>query len=170
MRTRSQHRKSRHLGVHNMQSEQLPKVDASKYVVLDVETNGLSSLRDDLLSISVYKPDTGEILNRFLPLELQSKVLTTHINGIKTADLRGLKPLSQAEVDELIRVFELKDRTILTYGSLDEKFIIKYFKRHRLVGLDFFHFTILNIILYLPDFQKVISQKIIFVIYMELKM
>ena len=107
-----------------MQSEQLPKVDASKYVVLDVETNGLSSLRDDLLSISVYKPDTGEILNRFLPLELQSKVLTTHINGIKTADLRGLKPLSQAEVDELIRVFELKDRTILTYGSLDEKFII----------------------------------------------
>ena len=27
------------------------KIDAQNYVVLDVETNGLSSIRDDLLSI-----------------------------------------------------------------------------------------------------------------------
>ena len=32
-------------------------MDKSKYVVLDVETNGLSSLKHDLLSISIYKPD-----------------------------------------------------------------------------------------------------------------
>lgn len=115
-------------------------VDSSKYVVLDVETNGLSSVRDDLLSISIYKPDTGEVYTRFLPLELQSKVLTTGINGIKTSDLKGLKPLNQDEVDELIRVFELKERTILTYGGIDEKFMIKYFQRHHLEGIDYFAF------------------------------
>lgn len=106
-------------------SKEENRVDASKYVVLDVETNGLSSVRDDLLSISIFKPDTGETYNRFLPLEMNSSVNTTHINGIKAKDLRGLLPLSQDEVDEIIRVFELKTRTILTYGRLDEKFVTK---------------------------------------------
>ena len=45
-----------------------------KYVVLDVETNGLSSIKDDLLSISIYKPDDGKIYDRFLPLELSDEV------------------------------------------------------------------------------------------------
>ena len=53
-----------------------------KYVVLDVETNGLSSIKDDLLSISIYKPDDGKIYDRFLPLELSDEVETTYINGI----------------------------------------------------------------------------------------
>lgn len=30
-------------------------IDKSKYVVLDVETNGLSSLRDDFFSIALYR-------------------------------------------------------------------------------------------------------------------
>lgn len=115
-------------------------VDSSKYVVLDVETNGLSSIRDDLLSISIYKPDTGETYNRFLPLELNLKVETTEINGIKTEDLIELLPLSQDEVDEIIEVFELKKRIILTYGNIDEKFIVKYFQRHNLNGIDYFAF------------------------------
>lgn len=115
-------------------------VDPTKYVVLDVETNGLSSVRDDLLSISIYKPDTGEVYNRFLPLELNTTVVTTRINGIKAKDLKGLLPLTQAEVDEIIKVFELRTRTILTYGSLDEKFIVKYFHRHHLQGIDYFAF------------------------------
>ena len=58
-------------------------IDKSKYVVLDVETNGLSSLRDNLLSISLYRPDTEDSYSRFLPLELQKDVYTTYINGIK---------------------------------------------------------------------------------------
>lgn len=115
-------------------------VDPAKYIVLDVETNGLSSARDDLLSISIYKPDTGESYNRFLPLELNTAVVTTAINGIKTKDLKGLLPLTQAEVDEIIRAFELRKRTILTYGSIDEKFIVKYFQRHHLQGIDYFAF------------------------------
>ncbi|WP_235810847.1 3'-5' exonuclease family protein [Tractidigestivibacter scatoligenes] len=35
-------------------------VDPKKYLVLDVETNGLNPAKDDLLSISIYKPDDGE--------------------------------------------------------------------------------------------------------------
>ena len=41
-------------------------VFASDYVVLDVETNGLSSLRDDLLSISIYQPDTQKLYKKNL--------------------------------------------------------------------------------------------------------
>lgn len=74
-------------------------VDATKYVVLDVETNGLSAIRDDLLSISIYKPDTEEIYDRLMPLELNDEVKTTSINGIKTEDLDGLRPLTQEEVN-----------------------------------------------------------------------
>lgn len=123
-----------------MEHKIISNVDASKYVVFDVETNGKSSIRDDLLSISIYKPDTEEMFNRFLPLELQNEVMTTHINGIKTSKLKGLEPLSQSEVDEIIDRFELKKRVILTYGNLDEKFIDKYFQRHNLRGIEFFSF------------------------------
>lgn len=40
---------------------------SKKYVVFDVETNGLRSKYDDLLSISFYKPDDGKTYNKFLP-------------------------------------------------------------------------------------------------------
>ena len=46
-------------------------VDSSKYVVLDVETNGLSPQNNDLLSISIYKPDEQKFFNKFLPLDIQ---------------------------------------------------------------------------------------------------
>lgn len=118
-------------------------VNKYEYVVLDVETNGLSSLRDDLLSISIYKPDTEEIYDRYLPLELQKDVYTTEINGIRKKDLKGKLPLSQEEVDEFIECFELDKRTILTYGSLDERFIKNYFIRKKLKGYErmkFFNF------------------------------
>lgn len=113
------------------------------YVVLDVETNGLSSLRDDLLSISIYQPDTHRMYNRFLPLELNRDVYTTHINGITKKDLKKATPLTQEEINQLISDFELHRRTILTYGSIDEKFVRNYFKRKGLSGFDqlkFFNF------------------------------
>lgn len=62
-------------------------INPAEYVVLDVETNGLSSKRDDLLSISLYKPDDEKEYNKFLPLELNKKIVTSHINGITNTDL-----------------------------------------------------------------------------------
>lgn len=127
-----------------MKYEQMD-VSAEKYVVLDVETNGLSGVRDDLLSISLYKPDDGKEYERFLPLELNKKIpaYITEINGIRAKDLKGLSALSQEEVDALFEEFELSRRVILHYGSLDERFIKSYFKRHKLIGFDnmqFFNF------------------------------
>lgn len=120
-------------------------VSNKKYVVLDVETNGLSGVRDDLLSISIYKPDDGKIYDRFLPLELNQKIPSyiTKINGIRAKNLKGLKPLSQDEVNTLFEDFELDSRVILHYGSLDVRFIKAYFKRHKLHGFEnmrFFNF------------------------------
>ena len=90
-----------------------------KYVVLDVETNGLSSIKDDLLSISIYKPDDGKIYDRFLPLELSDEVETTYINGITKDMLKDKSPLTQNELDEVISSFELEKMTILLYGNID---------------------------------------------------
>ena len=111
-----------------------------KYVVLDVETNGLSSLNDDLLSISIYQPDTQKLYNRFLPLELDIDVWTTPINGITKKDLKDAVPLSQYEVDTLIEEYDLCNRIILTYGGIDERFIKNYFKRKGLCGYEKMHF------------------------------
>ena len=106
------------------------------YVVLDVETNGLSSLRDDLLSISIYKPDDKKTYNRFLPLELSDCVYTTYINGITEEMLKEKTPLTQDEFDKIIKEFELEKRIILIYGSIDEKFLKNYLKRKKIQGFE----------------------------------
>ena len=70
-------------------------------------------------------------------------VLTTHINGITEEDLKDKTPISQNEFDEIIKKFNLENRTILTYGSIDEKFIRTYCNRHKIKGfekLKFFNF------------------------------
>lgn len=115
-------------------------VFAEQYVVLDVETNGLSSLKHDLLSISIYQPDTQKLYNRFLPLELNEDVYTTRFNGITKRHLKNCSPLTQIEVDKLITEFDLCNRTILTYGDIDEKFIKNYLKRKRIRGFEKLHF------------------------------
>lgn len=111
-------------------------VNAKEYVVLDVETNGLNSELDDLLSISIFRPDTGSYYDRFLPLELNKDVYTTHINGITKKSLKGLEHFGQEEVDRLIVDFELDKRIILTYGRIDRTFLQRYFKRHKLNGFE----------------------------------
>lgn len=111
---------------------------ASQYVVLDLETNGLRTANDDLLSISIYDPSTGKIYNRLLPLELQPTVLTTYINGIDDTDVENAVPLSQKEFDDLIAEFDLTNKTILFYsgGKFDFTFLDKYCRRHKILGMD----------------------------------
>lgn len=121
-------------------------IDPRDYLVLDIETNGLKAERDDLLSISIYKPDDGKIYNRFLPLEKQNKLNpeATEVNGIKSRDLHGKKPLSQKEVDSLFEKFNIYERTVLTFGGsngvsgrgFDERFLAQYFEDHGLTGFD----------------------------------
>lgn len=112
--------------------------DPTKYVVFDVETNGLSAKEHDLLSISFYKPDDGKEYSKFLPLELNRHILTTSINGITKSDLDGATALTQNEFDDIVKQFELKDRTILIYagGDFDNRFLSTYMERHRISGFD----------------------------------
>ena len=92
----------------------------SEYVVLDIETNGLGSKRDDLLSISFYKPDDGKEYNKFLPLELNRKIVTTHINGITKKDLIGATALTQREYERIVEEFELEAEGLLARCILHE--------------------------------------------------
>lgn len=110
----------------------------TEYVVFDVETNGLKSKQDDLISISFYKPDDGKEYNKFLPLELNRKIVTTHINGITEKDLAGATALTQIEFDHIVNEFELEKRTILIYagGNFDGAFLREYMKRHRISGFE----------------------------------
>lgn len=112
--------------------------DPTEYVVFDVETNGLKSKQDDLLSISFYKPDDGKEYSKFLPLELNRKIVTTHINGITENDLVGATALTQFEFDHLVEEFELEKRIILIYagGNFDASFLSAYMKRHRIFGFE----------------------------------
>lgn len=116
----------------------------NKYVVFDVETNGTRRVNDDLLSISIYDPSTGECYNRFLPLDLQPMVLTTFINGINDQMLEGLPHITQDELNMVIDHFDLKNRILLSFsggkGDFDSTFIINYCKRHNLVGFENFSF------------------------------
>ena len=126
-------------------------VDAKKYVVLDVETNGLSSSKDDLLSISIFKPNNNKKYTKFLPLDLNEKIKTTKINGIKKSDLKNAKHLTQEEFNEIIKSFELDKRIILHYGNIEEKFIKNYLRRQKINGferLTFFNFKKISFLLH----------------------
>lgn len=109
-----------------------------KYLVFDVETNGIRTTSDDLLSLSIYDPSTGICYNRFFPLERQPVLLTTNINGIHAEDLKDETPMDQEELDKLIDFFDMKHKVLLSYGggkgTFDSSFAINYCKRHKLKG------------------------------------
>lgn len=111
-----------------------------KYVVLDVETNGIRKTNDDLLSISIYDPTSGKCYNRFLPLDLQPLVLTGWIHGISDEQLMETTHISQDELNKLIDFFDLKNKIILSFsggkGIFDSAFFINYCKRNNITGFE----------------------------------
>lgn len=123
-----------------------------KYIVVDVETNGIRKANDDLLSVSIYDPLTGSCYNRFLPLDLQPTVLTTFINGITDDQLNYETHINQEELNQIISYFDLNNSVILSYsggkGLFDSSFLINYCKRHNLHGLENLNYK--NIKSFLP--------------------
>jgi hypothetical protein len=113
---------------------------AKKYVVFDVETNGVRKKADDLLSLSIYDPETGICYNHFFPLDVQPVVLTTRINGITESGLKDATHLSQDDIDQIIQYFNLKNRILLSYsggkGLFDPDFVKNYSARHHLTGFE----------------------------------
>lgn len=112
----------------------------NKYLVFDVETNGLRKAKDDLLSLSIYDPTSGKSYNRFFPLDLQPLVLTTYINGIDDIMLENECHMDQEEMNWLIDYFNMKDKILLSYsggkGTFDPSFVSNYCKRHKINGFD----------------------------------
>lgn len=125
----------------------------NKFVVFDVETNGMRTSNDDLLALSIYDPTTGICYNKLFPLDLQPLVLTSWINGIFDNDIKYESHLTQKEVDQIIDFFHLENRTILSFsggeGSFDFKFLTNYCKRHKLHGFENLNYK--NIKSYLPQ-------------------
>lgn len=128
-----------------------------KYVVIDVETNGIRKVNDDLLSISIYDPTTGLCYNRLLPLDLQPMVLNSWIHGIVDEDIMQEGHLTQNEINNIIDFFDLKNKTILSFsggkGTFDPSFIINYCKRHRLVGFENLCFKNIKSLIPAPNFN-----------------
>lgn|GEM_PF-1573497 len=112
----------------------------NKYIVFDVETNGLRQANDDLLSLSIYDPTTGFCYNRFLPLDLQPVILTGYINGISEKTLSQATHITQEEFDRIFDFFHLNDRILLSFsggkGTFDQSFLQHYFQRQNIKWVD----------------------------------
>lgn len=130
---------------------------AKEYVVLDVETNGLRTASDDLLSISIYDPYKKVCYNRFLPTDLQPLVLTTSINGISDEGLH-YSHLTQKEFNDIVDYFDLSNRKILVYyggkRNFDLSFLTNYCKRHKIKGVDSLESVNIKELLPTPVFNK----------------
>lgn len=103
-----------------------------RFLVLDVETNGVNSKDFDLLEIAIYRPDTNTMFHKLLPLTKQNDVLTTRFNGLTKEMLKDATHLTEEDIEILINEFEIDKRTLLHYGTLDAPFIKQYMKEHNL--------------------------------------
>lgn len=109
----------------------------NRYVVLDVETNGLAYTKYDVLEFSIYDPSQSIIYDRLLPLDLQQTVLTIKTNDIKDNMLYSKTHISQNEWDKIKEFFNLDKKTILVYSEkiinlFDKEDMFSYLKRHNI--------------------------------------
>ena len=116
----------------------------NKYIVFDVETNGIRRKNDDLLSISIYDPTTGLCYNRFFPLQLQPLILNTFFHGISDQTLEGSTHITQGELNQIMDYFQLRDKILLSFsggkGFFDRDFFANYCKRQQVKGFDTLQF------------------------------
>ncbi len=117
---------------------------SEKYVVLDVETTGLSVFNDDMLSLSLFDPHTGNAYDHYFPLFRMSDIpeQASEINGLTRALLKKKNPShwTQEAFDRFVEVFGLENRTILTYSNFDSKVIRNYMESHSIRGFERLHF------------------------------
>ena len=112
----------------------------NKYLVFDVETNGIRKSNDDLLSLSIYDPTAGMCYNRYFPLDLQPLILTGFIHGINDEMLTEATHMTQEEMNWLYDYFHLNDRILLSFsggqGTFDSSFVQNYCRRQMVTGFD----------------------------------
>lgn len=125
--------------LHDLYKTSFQKLQG-KYVVLDLETNGLRPKNDDLLSLTVYDPDTGRAYDRKLPLEHQPVVLTKWIHGLGEKDVKQYEAITQKEFNQLISDFDLENKTILVYSKFDYDVLYNYCQRHKIKGFEKLNF------------------------------
>ena len=111
-----------------------------KMIVFDVETNGTRKSNDDLLSLSIYDPSTGICYNRYFPLDMQPVILTGFIHGITEETIADATHMTQEEMNQIIKYFDLKNAIVLSYsggkGTFDSSFVINYCSRHNVKGFE----------------------------------
>ena len=118
------------------------KIRSNNYLVLDIETTGLDPFTDDIIQLCIYESETNKYV-RYLPLENKQKNTAIEINHISKTLLNNKEPLSQIEVDKLIKDLNIVNKTIVIWTGknlFDRLFLEIYFKKHNLQGLEFFYF------------------------------
>jgi len=140
-------------------SKMVKDYNNQKYVILDIETTGLNPLTDDIIQICIYESSQNKYV-RYLPLEKKTTNTAREINRISDTTLKTKKPLTQLEVDNIIKQFNLKDKIVMIWAGqnlFDRVFLEVYFKEHNLVGLD--NFTFFNAKTLLNEFKNEIEIK-----------
>ncbi len=114
-------------------------------IFIDIETTGLNPIVDDILSIGLYQLSTGKTFHKYLPLEKQKNIPKeiTDINGITEKDLINSTALTQKDIDEIIKVFQIgENRLTMWVGKnlFDAAFLTCYFREHNLTDYGKFLF------------------------------
>jgi len=105
------------------------------FVVLDIETTGLNPLTDDIIQICIYESNKN-YWTRFLPLRKKQVNTAKEINKISEKTLKVQEPLTQTEIDEVIKQFNLNEKIIMIWSPknwFDRIFLEVYFKENRYI-------------------------------------